>query len=271
PHPGHFYTFSVFRDLKTMATTSRIRVREGTPADVDAIVDIYYKAFRDNVMDQLMYPGGPSEDARRKFTAKVLPRSTPEGEKGESLLCVAEYLPEGSPADGPWEVVAFGKWDLYREARTEEEWKADEFNATADTFGAGCDPSVINAFIGGMTRKQRDHAKGEAALFLGLLACSPARQGLGAGSALMKWGVDLADSLGLPCRLEASPAGYRLYKKFGFEDFDVLDLPVTEKWGVANTKGDNWGQDIAVGLAGRAPDGVHRCALMRRPPKSVKV
>ncbi|KAK4240437.1 hypothetical protein C8A03DRAFT_42051 [Achaetomium macrosporum] len=254
-----------------MAAISRIRVREGTATDVDAIVDIYCAAFSDNVMDQLMYPGGVSEDTRRKFAAKVLPRSTSEGGKEESFLCVAEYLPVGSPGDAPGEVVAFAKWALYREPRTEEEWKADEFKATTDTHGEGCDPSVINAFIGEMTRKQRDHAKGEAALFLGLIACNPARQRLGAGSALMKWGVDLADSLGLPCRLEASPAGYALYKKFGFEDFDVVDLPVTERWGVANTNGSNWGQDIAVALAGRAPEGVHRCVLMRRPPKSVAV
>jgi GNAT superfamily N-acetyltransferase len=107
-------------------------------------------------------------------------------------------------------------------------------------------------------------------IVFGILATHPARQGLGAGSALMKWGVELADSLGLPSRLEASPAGYRLYKKFGFEDFDVLDLPVTEKWGVVNSNGANWGQDAAVDLAGRAPDGVHRCVLMRRPPKDVR-
>jgi hypothetical protein len=148
-----------------------MRVREGTPADLDAIVDIYYKAFGDNVMDKLMYPGGPSEDAKRKLAAKILPRPASESGKEEDLLCVAEYLPDGSPADGPWEVVAFGKWHLFREARTEEEWRADEFKATTETHGEGCDPSVINAFIGGLVRKQQEHAKGEAALCKYLTLC----------------------------------------------------------------------------------------------------
>jgi hypothetical protein len=92
---------------------------------------------------------------------------------------------------------------------------------------------------------------------------------LGAGSALLKWGVDLADSLGLPSRLEASPTGYGVYKKFGYEDLDVVDLNVTETWGVENRDGSNWGANNAVSLAGTAPDGVMRTVIMRRPAKNI--
>lgn len=102
---------------------------------------------------------------------------------------------------------------------------------------------------------------------LGMLATRPNRQRLGAGAALLKHGLDLADSLGLPVRLEASPVGYGLYKKYGFEDIDVLDNPVTEKWGAVNKDGSNWGANNAVALAGKAPEGVMRTVLMRRPPK----
>ncbi|KAK4156157.1 hypothetical protein C8A00DRAFT_41316 [Chaetomidium leptoderma] len=242
----------------------RLRVREARLADVDAITDINFAAFDDNIMNQLMYPGGVSADSREKFGSKVFPQRTAESEaegsskKSQGFLCVAEYSPEDSPSDGPGEVVAFAKWQLHPEPRTEEEWKGEDFTATAEICGEGCDVGVVNAFIGGMTRVQRDHAKGEAALYLGIIACSPARQRLGAGSALMEWGVNLADSLGLPCRLEASPTGYGLYKKFGYEDVDVLDLTVTETWGAANTSGSNWGANNAVTLAGPVPDGVLR-------------
>jgi len=87
----------------------------------------------------------------------------------------------------------------------------------------------------------------------------------------LKWGVGLADSLGLPCRLEASPAGYGLYKKFGFEDVDVLDLKVTEVWGRANTDGSNWGANNAIPLAGPISEGVLRSVIMRRPPKDATI
>ncbi|KAL2137276.1 hypothetical protein VTI74DRAFT_5007 [Chaetomium olivicolor] len=255
-----------------MSTNPRIRVREATPADVDTMVDIHYAAFDDSIMNHLMYPRGISEDSRKKFAAKILPQpsdgSESAGKKGESLLYVAEYLPEGAPPDGPGEVVAFAKWLLQREQRPEEEWKADDFTATPETWGEGCDVDVVNAFIGEMTRKQRDHAKGEAALYLGILACSPARQRLGAGSALVAQGVELADRLGLPCRVEASPAGYGLYRKFGYEDVDVLDLNVTELWGAVNTDGSNWGANNAIALCGPAPKGVVRSVIMRRPAKA---
>lgn len=152
-----------------MATNNpRIRVREATPADVDAIVDIHFAAFDDNVMNQLMYPGGPSADSRAKFGANVFPRPESNAgdaaKTGQSLLCVAEYLPEDATADSSGEVVAFAKWLLHREPRAEADWKGEEFNATTESWGEGCDTTVVNAFIGEMTRIQRDHAKGEAAL-----------------------------------------------------------------------------------------------------------
>ncbi len=147
----------------------RIRVREATPADIDAIVDIHFAAFDDNVMNQLMYPGGPSADAREKFGASLLPQHRPEaggntGKSGEPFLCVAEYLADDAPADSPGEVVAFAKWLLRRQPRTEDEWKGDRFAATAESWGEGCDTAVVNAFIGEMNRIQQEHAKGEAAL-----------------------------------------------------------------------------------------------------------
>jgi hypothetical protein len=153
-----------------MTSNPRLRVREATRADIDAIVDINFTAFDDNVMNQLMYPGGVSADSRAKFGSKIFPADTAVGaagspaKRGEHFLCVAEYLPEDGPADRPGEVVAFAKWLLHREPRTEAEWRGEEFNATVETWGEGCDVAVVNAFIGEMTRIQRDHAQGEAAL-----------------------------------------------------------------------------------------------------------
>ncbi|GAB1310616.1 Puromycin N-acetyltransferase [Madurella fahalii] len=260
------------------STNPRIRVREATPADVETIIDINFEAFGDNAIDQLMYPNGVSEDCKKKFGARLLQPKPLQGKDGpvsaeqapQTLVYVAEYVPEPGADDKPGEVVAFAKWRLNRVQQAEAEWKQD-FQATSEIFGEGCDLSVIDAFICEMNRKQRDHAKGEPALYLSILACKPGRRRLGAGSALVRWGVELADELGLPCRLEASPVGYSLYKKFGYEDVDVLDTRITETWGVANTNGSNWGTNNAVALAGPAPEGVMRTVIMRRPPKKATV
>jgi hypothetical protein len=153
-----------------MAAKPRLRIREATLDDFDAVVDVHFAAFDDNVMNQLMYPGGVSADAKKAFGTKIFKRPDPEdggagtARKGEPFVYVAEYLPEDGSTDGPGEIVAYAKWLLHREPQPEEEWRGEVFNATPEAWGEGCDVAVVNAFIGEMTRVQRDHAKGEAAL-----------------------------------------------------------------------------------------------------------
>jgi hypothetical protein len=153
-----------------MTTRSHLRVREATPADVEAVVDVYFAAFDDNVMNQLMYPRGVSADTKKKFGAKLLPQppSKDAGQgttaKGQGFLYVAEYLPDGASADASGEIVAFAKWLLQREPSSEEEWKNEDFTATAEVWGDDCDLGVVDGFIGLMNRTQNEHAKGEAAL-----------------------------------------------------------------------------------------------------------
>src|SRR3546814_2511119 len=51
------------------------------------------------------------------------------------------------------------------------------------------------------------------------LAALPRRRGLGAGSAMLRHGLDQARELGLPVYLEAStPQNQRLYSRHGFQE-----------------------------------------------------
>ncbi|THW02716.1 hypothetical protein D6D25_08526 [Aureobasidium pullulans] len=54
-------------------------------------------------------------------------------------------------------------------------------------------------------------------VYLGIMVVKPGYQGRGVGSFAMKWGVDLADRLGLPIYVEATLPGRRLYERWGFE------------------------------------------------------
>lgn len=99
---------------------------------------------------------------------------------------------------------------------------------------------------------------------------SLAHQGKGVGSALLRWGTELADGEGeggLPVWLEASPEGYGLYRKFGFEDVEVQDLPIGDK--KTRHEGENWGQRSAVELAGELREGCYRSVMMRRAPRTI--
>jgi len=54
-------------------------------------------------------------------------------------------------------------------------------------------------------------------VYLDILAVDPRYQGQGIGKALLQWGLDEADRLGMITFLEATNEGKPLYEKFGFE------------------------------------------------------
>jgi GNAT superfamily N-acetyltransferase len=59
---------------------------------------------------------------------------------------------------------------------------------------------------------------------LHMLHTDPKEGGRGAGRALLQWGMQKADDLELPIYLESSPSAHGFYKKFGFEDVEILEL-----------------------------------------------
>ena len=61
-------------------------------------------------------------------------------------------------------------------------------------------------------------------LVLNMLMTHPEHQRRGAGKMLVQQGTDLADKGRLPCYLEGSPQGHRLYLDMGFEDLETVDM-----------------------------------------------
>lgn len=59
-------------------------------------------------------------------------------------------------------------------------------------------------------------------LLLALLVTDEEQRGRGAGSLLVRWGIDLSETMGLPCYLQASEQGRRLYQHRGFKDIDTV-------------------------------------------------
>jgi GNAT superfamily N-acetyltransferase len=240
-------------------------------------------------MGRLLNPTGVSDDTRAKFAGSIFPPAdkAAEEQSAEVIVMVAELEEDGG---GDPVIVAFAKWKLVRKQQPREEWeKEGEEPMTEEQLGQGANAAVYNEFIGGLHRMKKRWMKGEPSLRefpfpphrqtrrglpdkhhtdLGILAATPTRHRLGAGSALLKWGCELADRENKTAWLEASPAGYSLYRKFGFEPVEVADLKLTELWGaVKSAEDENWGAASAVEL-GALPEGSFRSVMMRRLPKT---
>ncbi|KAL4899008.1 hypothetical protein BDW74DRAFT_171843 [Aspergillus multicolor] len=80
------------------------------------------------------------------------------------------------------------------------------------------------------------------------LCTHPDYQGAGVGSALVQWGVDVADRLGMGVYLEATEVGRPLYEQFGFEVVKVVNFYAADFGGL----------------------GRHRYAFMLRQPRTMR-
>jgi len=63
---------------------------------------------------------------------------------------------------------------------------------------------------------------------LALLVTASQHRRRGAGSLLVKWGIDMSETTGLPCYLQASEQGRRLYSHYGFQDIDTVEFNLSE-------------------------------------------
>ncbi|KAM3448308.1 hypothetical protein MY3296_007915 [Beauveria thailandica] len=69
---------------------------------------------------------------------------------------------------------------------------------------------------------------GTRCLFIIGLTVSPAHQGRGVGSALLRWGKDICDDSGAFAWVHSSDAAWRMYRKSGFEVVRSLDVDLDE-------------------------------------------
>ena len=66
--------------------------------------------------------------------------------------------------------------------------------------------------------------EGTKCMFVAGFHVDPAHQRKGAGLALLKWGTDICDKMGLFAWVHSSEGGYAAYKKAGFEEIGKLDV-----------------------------------------------
>ncbi|KAJ9605588.1 hypothetical protein H2200_010245 [Cladophialophora chaetospira] len=190
-------------------------LQEAVEADVPRLVEIERDAYATNAMSPILFPGPFPPDALEKRGEGLIKQRRAD----PSIRWVKAVDMETR------DIVAFAKWDIIE--------KPKEI-VRSRVFGPGCNVEACEEFFGGIARKRKELMGDKAYCLLDLLQTEPKHQGRGAGSMLIKWGLDIADELNLPAYLESSPAGHRLYQKFGFKDIDELKMSPKWNYGTAD-------------------------------------
>ncbi|KMU76037.1 hypothetical protein CISG_05296 [Coccidioides immitis RMSCC 3703] len=129
-----------------------------------------------------------------------------------------------------WNLHLDPNWHL-KDEKKEEEGGADSQDKKNKNFPPGANVEACEEFFGWMYGARKRIMGGQKFLLLALLITRPEFQGRGVGSALLKDGLAVADKYNIPVWLEASPRGYPVYKKFGFQDVEHFDLDLSKYGG----------------------------------------
>jgi GNAT superfamily N-acetyltransferase len=93
--------------------------------------------------------------------------------------------------------------------------------------GGCCSMFTQNDYINGLFGK----ALTDPFKVIDMLSTHPDHERRGAGSMLLKWGTDIADTLGLKAFVQGSRVGKRFYERHGFVDTEGwITVPVSEKF-----------------------------------------
>lgn len=185
--------------------------RHAVLADLDAVVPAYGAALQDEAVAAWMLP----DEERRSRLADTAGFGRYVRELLEAgVLVVAE-------SDG---IAGVSVWlhDDGSEADDEEDPDSAQTALLQEIYGEHADRVLQVAALAA----QR-HPRGEPHFYLQQMAVLPAYRGRGLGGSMLRRGLAIADSRGLPAHLEAStPRNHALYARYGFADSGpTIDLP----------------------------------------------
>lgn len=151
------------------------------------------------------------------------------------------------------EVMAYGKWEVYPEGRPDLEKlrePMDPADMEVDQYGLlrkaahdyfcthngemGKHPHIRKLLLSYKCSLLLKTSCSRYAV-LALLVTGSQYRRKGAGSLIVKWGIELSEATGLPCYLQASEQGRRLYSHYGFQDIDTVDFDLS-KYGLTGVE-----------------------------------
>ncbi|KAH7122665.1 acyl-CoA N-acyltransferase [Dendryphion nanum] len=190
-----------------------ITVKEVMDSDLPRACEIEVAAYAGNSVSPILFPGPFPPDSLEQ-RVKRLARERNEDRTTSYIKAIDEKTGD---------IIGFASWHLYETPKI----AATAAASRRLTIGPGANKEACEAFFGGMAQRRDLIMKGKAFVYLHMLHSDPKHQGRGAGSALMRWGLERADSHNLPTFLESSPDAHTFYKKHGFVDEEVFTFDMS--------------------------------------------
>ena len=184
-----------------------LEVFPATEADVPRLMEIQFAAFADYPLDHLVNNTGNNTPANRQAAGDRLLNHMRTTSYAHVCKCVET---QGGV------IVGSCIWDLYAKQRSEAE-VAQDHDMLSMAWERDEEKRKRAYAITGMVMEGRRSAMGNRPHGVLMYMCvEPKHQRKGAGTLLVRWGLERCEELGIPAFLEASEDGVPMYDKLGY-------------------------------------------------------
>ncbi|KIK61995.1 hypothetical protein GYMLUDRAFT_42424 [Collybiopsis luxurians FD-317 M1] len=194
--------------------------------DIDGFLDCMHSAFRDNEVITAFF-GYDTPESRAKAKERIAAYMK---KGGQSVWLKVVEQETGKIISGSW-------WMIYPNWVPSEDLTESAAAKLTVDYLEGEDKEKAEALIRDLMTRRARYTYGHPHVFLALLFTDSSYQRSGAGSLHIEWGVALADQLFLPWYVEGTPAGHRLYAKYGAKDLEKVRF---EARSPSNPHGKPW-------------------------------
>ncbi|KAL3425443.1 GNAT family [Phlyctema vagabunda] len=195
---------------------SELVIERATPSDIAELGPIFTTCFADPFMQRIFAPTPAAEQWWRETNAFNLTQRPAD-----------HFLVARDPAHGN-RAVAYAKW----QCPTGDAPSADEFFPRFQSWPPpDGDAELGSRFFDALHRGRLQFFEEKGVteyLYLDILATLPEYRRRGAGSRLVEWGCRLADEQGKMAYVDASDMGAPLYRAWGFEFLQTIEVPGVE-------------------------------------------